>query len=210
MLTPDTHTPRHTLRHSATHWDTLQNTAMQCNVRHAPAQTHCNTLQDTATHCTTLQRTATHCNALQHPTYTRLDMHTCTNVNKHKPLLAWHTLVRVCNNTLQHAAIHCNALQHPTHIHQLAQTQIAILFDQRLQIAMVVAFGVSFRVYQWTFTGIYKNDSSRVRDFRWLIYWYINDSSRVRNLRWLMYCFWSTVVLEFSDVGFRGWFTELV
>jgi len=39
------------------HCNTLQHTA-----------THCNTLQHTATHCNTLQRTATHCNTLQHIT----------------------------------------------------------------------------------------------------------------------------------------------
>ena len=41
------------LRHTATHCNTLQHTA-----------THCNTLPHTATHCNTLQHTATHCNML--------------------------------------------------------------------------------------------------------------------------------------------------
>jgi len=49
-------------------------------------QSHCNTLQHTATHCNTLQHTAAHGNTLQH---------TATHCN-----------------TLEHTATHCNKLQH--------------------------------------------------------------------------------------------------
>jgi len=67
----------HSLRHTATHCNTLQHTAslrhsLQQTATHCLTATHCNTLQHTATHCltathcNTLQHTATHCNTLQH------------------------------------------------------------------------------------------------------------------------------------------------
>ena len=57
---------RNTLRHTATHCNTLQHTV---HIHSTDAQfrasehtaTHCSTLQHTATHCNTLQHTATHC-----------------------------------------------------------------------------------------------------------------------------------------------------
>jgi len=61
-------------------------------------QSHCNTLQRTATHCNTLQRTATHliarCNALQHTAaHCNTLQHTATHYS-----------------TLQHTAAHCSTL----------------------------------------------------------------------------------------------------
>ena len=78
------------VKHTSTHWNTLQHTAMRCNtlqhtsnsVTHVKESchmcdkkvettegvhdiaAHCSTLQHTATHCNTLQHTATHCNTL--------------------------------------------------------------------------------------------------------------------------------------------------
>ena len=56
----------------ATHSNSLQHIATQCNTLHHTAQLRRvvngpdeNTLQHSATHCNALQRTATHCNALQ-------------------------------------------------------------------------------------------------------------------------------------------------
>jgi len=54
----DSHYVSHSLRHTATHCNTLQHTATHCNT----LPTHCNTLQHTATHCNTLP---THCNTLR-------------------------------------------------------------------------------------------------------------------------------------------------
>jgi len=78
---------RRKLQHTATQFNTLQHRVV-CNGRRAKASrqtlkdSHCNTLQHTATRCDTLQHTATHCNTLQH---------TATHCN-----------------TLQHTATHCN------------------------------------------------------------------------------------------------------
>ena len=59
-----------TLQHTATHSDTQQKTATQCNAPLHPVEsnsiTHCNTLQHTATYCNTLQHAATHCITLHH------------------------------------------------------------------------------------------------------------------------------------------------
>ena len=95
------------------HCNTLQHTAThliaRCNaLQHAAA--HCNTLQHTAMHFNTLQHTATHCSTLQHtaPHYTTLQ-HTATHCS-----------------TLQHTAAHCSTLQHTaTHCNTLRHTQVA-------------------------------------------------------------------------------------
>ena len=53
-----------TLRHTATHCNTLQCTATQnsgMDMGWTLELTHCDTLQHTATHCNTLRHTATHC-----------------------------------------------------------------------------------------------------------------------------------------------------
>ena len=56
-----------TLRHTATLYSTLQDTAIHCNTLQHTA-THCNTLQHTAADYNTLQHNATHCHTLQHTT----------------------------------------------------------------------------------------------------------------------------------------------
>jgi len=90
----------------ATHSNTWQHTAPQCNALQHTA-THCNQKQKgtwatpvAATHCSTLQHTATLDNTRQ---YTAIHCNT----------LAWGYLsdARHCN-TLQHSAPHCTTLQH--------------------------------------------------------------------------------------------------
>jgi len=94
-----TATQCNTLRHAATKFKTLYQTADMCyhlmSVEGRHATTHCSTLQHTATHCNTLQHSATHCNTLQHNlgyssivAFFRQHKHTC------------------------HTATHCNTLQH--------------------------------------------------------------------------------------------------
>jgi len=93
-----------------THCNTLQHTATNCNtLQHTTARErtwqhtaiHCNTRQHTATHGNTLQHTATHCRTLQH-------IVTHGNTLQHTATF--------CNtthcNTLQHTATYCNTLQH--------------------------------------------------------------------------------------------------
>jgi len=91
------------------------------------SNSHCNTLQRTATHCKTLQRTARHCNTLQHAA-TRCNtlQHTATHCNTLRTGLSWmmagfQLFCRVRSNriltathyhTLHHTATHCNTLQH--------------------------------------------------------------------------------------------------
>jgi len=56
------------MQHAVTHYNTLQYTCNKLWMRGMAAddyiETHCNTLQHTATHCNTLQHTATHCNTI--------------------------------------------------------------------------------------------------------------------------------------------------
>ena len=102
----------HTLQHSATHCDTLQQTSdtLQHNT------THCSTIQRNATHYSTMQHTATHCKTLQH---TATDMrHTATQFTMSDLTVALSSqdnaavLPAIHCNTLQHTATHCNTLQH--------------------------------------------------------------------------------------------------
>ena len=96
---------------SNTHCITLQQTASPCNtVQHALLENlHLRfeiTLQHTATHCNTLQHTATHCSILQHTaTHCSTLQHTAAHCNTLQ-----HTAAHC--NTLQHTAAHCNTLQH--------------------------------------------------------------------------------------------------
>jgi len=108
-----------TLQHFATQCNTMQRTATHC-MHHRKglgiiSATRCNTLQNLATSATpgdTLQHTATHCNTLQHAA-TR-----CTTLQHTE-----RTIKKVLTSSLQHTATHCNALQHTaTHCNTLQHT----------------------------------------------------------------------------------------
>jgi len=84
--------PCNTLRHPATHYNTLEHPAKM----HITAVTiaHCNTLQHTATHCNTLQHTATPSNDAKsrlwlsrHATHCSTLQHTATHWNRYISLL---------------------------------------------------------------------------------------------------------------------------
>ena len=82
-----------------THYNTLQQTATDCEIR-----------PNTATHCNTLQHTATHCNTPQHP---------ATHAPHLQSYAARHQTITfdIQSDTLQHAATRCNTLQHAaTHL----------------------------------------------------------------------------------------------
>jgi len=90
---------RASVRHTATHCNTLQHTATHCNTLQHTA-THCNTLQrleqvidtlqHTATHCNTLQHTATHCNTLQRLEQVIVTLSTASEYHKpHKDSCDW-------------------------------------------------------------------------------------------------------------------------
>ena len=85
--------PHFTLQHNATHLPTLTSSVYFMSTD----ESHCNTLQQTATHCNTLhlQHTATHLPTLTSSVY-------------FMSIDEWHC------NTLQHIATHftCNTLQH--------------------------------------------------------------------------------------------------
>ena len=70
--------------------------------------THCNTLQHTASHCNTLQSTTTHCNTLRPVTvHCNALQRTVTHYNT-----LYHTENTVTHcSTLQHTATHCNTLR---------------------------------------------------------------------------------------------------
>jgi len=59
----NTHSHTHTLTGGWKSGSNVHDSRPHCNILY---NTHCNTLQHTATHCNTLQHTATHCNTLQH------------------------------------------------------------------------------------------------------------------------------------------------
>jgi len=105
-----------TLSCSATLCNTLQRTAMHCDILTTQTATRCNRMQVQPhgracffmTYCNTLQHTATHCKTIQH-TATHLQ-HTHCNTLHHIATHCKHTVTHC--NTLQHTAPHCNTLHH--------------------------------------------------------------------------------------------------
>jgi len=70
-------------------------------------QSHCNTLQHTATYCNTLQHTATHCNTLQ-----RIATH--GNILHHTTVVATPAAIRVSHWQARHRDMGGDTLQHTT------------------------------------------------------------------------------------------------
>ena len=95
------------LQHTATHYNTLQHNATQCNALHPLVHT---------TGLCACQHTATRCNTLQHNTLATHLQHTCNTLATHLQHTATHCnslqLTATHSNTLQHTATRCYTLQH--------------------------------------------------------------------------------------------------
>ena len=152
-----THIDCNTLQHTETHYSTLQHTATHCKTRSTnwrdvillplSCNTHCNTLQHTATHCNALQPTATHCNTLQHTTIScDILQHTITRCTMKREVLGGagvfkkvesprslqHTALQ-CK--LHHAAAHCIMLQHAATRDQKYHSELESEVDSPLPLA---------------------------------------------------------------------------
>jgi len=133
-LTMDTCKRGHTATHcntldTATHCNTLQHNARKLTLKHTAAHCktvdiakHCNTLAFIRwipvreSHCNTLQHTATHCNTLQH---------TATHLLLSDGFPCESRTATHCN-TLQHTATHCNTLQHTCFYQMDPRARVAV------------------------------------------------------------------------------------
>ena len=100
--------PYDTMRHTATHCNTLRMTpallASSRPQKEPTSESNLLTPQHTATHCNTLQHTATHCNTLQHTAHD-----SCSP--RLEPTSERTDFVKYCT----HSAAHRNILQHTAH-----------------------------------------------------------------------------------------------